>query len=124
MSAQRSPRPIRLHTVSEIARMVGRPRRTVLYQLTRLIARAETEGRAIDWAIRFSSPCERAMWLFNLSALRRAHPALFERRYVTRPEFEVLEDRVAHIETAVDALALRARSVFRPLAKTKAGPRP
>ena len=105
----RHPRLAQLVSVAEVARIADRPKRTMARHLARLWERDEERGGA-DWRYRMA---EDGKILINLERLRARHPALFERRYVARGEFESLIKRVEGVELSQH----RARNEVRELRK-------
>jgi hypothetical protein len=82
------------HLVSYLAKKSDRPYRTLLRQLLRLLA-LDVERGERAWMFRLVAG---GHWAVNESELRRLHPELFERRYVTREEHEDHEKRLSDLE--------------------------
>ena len=120
----RVPRLERLRSIAEIARMVDRPRRTMLRQLMNLHRVTRANGGR-EWLFRAKV---QGKWLINLSILWSEHPALFERRYPKREEFEELRARVETLEnqlavtkTRLKTVAARTRETDAPQRKSFVG---
>lgn len=88
-------------TIAEFARRIGRPYRTTFDILDRLCENDLKLDGKCTWIENIGRKT-RPRWVVNLHLLRRAHPALFEAKYVDRVDFEELSEelrtRVARLE--------------------------
>ncbi len=85
--------PARLVTITAIARMVGRQKRTMARTLIAMRSHDAEIGADTEWMTRFGN-----RWMINLSRLKAAHPALFEADYVERDEITELQERLLRLE--------------------------
>lgn len=91
-----TPPLAKLRKISYLARKSGRPYRTLFRQIMALHALDRERGEP-PWMFRLS---DGGHWVVNETELRRLHPELYERRYVTREEHEELGRRVADLEAS------------------------
>jgi hypothetical protein len=106
----RLPRVGALRTVGEIARMMGRPYRSTLRLLVSMAKRDVDDGMPPErvWLV---DPGRGKVKLVNLQRLHAAHPALFERRYVSREEYDDLARMVTEVRTELHQLRQRYRAL-------------
>ena len=98
------PAIARLYSIAQVARLMGRPRRTAFRQLLAVHALDRERGAELDWLVS-DGPRRRGSALrVNLTALRRLHPEFFEQRYVTRDEMDAHEERITSLERKVERL--------------------
>lgn len=111
-SSYRAPKLAALVTVSDLAKEVGIPKRTLAWRLSKLWQRDTEEGRG-DWRYQLAAD---GKILINRERLQARHPALFERRYVARREFESLIDRVERVESEQKRVRIDQRAIRRDFA--------
>ncbi len=92
-----------LRDISTIAKMIGRPYRQTYRLLTRLAARdAIDDPRGLrTWLIDSGRTRKK---LINLQRLRASHPAIFERRYVSREEHDDMQAAVVEVRAGLHEL--------------------
>ncbi len=100
---QRIPTLGQLRDISTIAKMIGRPYRQTYRLLTRLAARdAIDDPRGLrTWLIDSGRTRKK---LINLQRLRASHPAIFERRYVSREEHDDMQAAVVEVRAGLHEL--------------------
>jgi hypothetical protein len=107
---QRIPTLGQLRDISTIAKMIGRPYRQTYRLLTRLAARdaAEDPRGLRTWLIDSGRTRKK---LINLQRLRAAHPAIFERRYVSREEHDDLQAGLVEVRAGLHELRQRVNGL-------------
>ena len=106
----RTPKLTVLVPIAEVANMMGIPKWKAGRRLESLWASDAAKGQA-DWRVRVGS--DTGQILINLEALRERHPALFERRYVSRHEFESMIDRQESFEKSQRSVIARVAALER-----------
>lgn len=99
-----------LRDISTIAKMIGRPYRQTYRLLTRLAARDavdDPKGRRA-W---FIDSGRKRMKLVNLQRLRAVHPAIFERRYVSREEHDDMQASLVAMRTELHELRQKLNAI-------------
>ncbi len=99
----------KLRKVSYLAKKADRPYRSLLRQLLAVL-KQDTDRGERAWMFKIVVG---GHWAVNESELRRLHPEIFERRYVSREEYDDLETRVSTVEKVAreEKKHLRAMSV-------------
>lgn len=117
--------PSKLHPlakISECARQLQRPYRWTYRLLMRLAARDRDAGLALAehwWEGFFDHGAKK---LVNLARLRAVHPALFERRWVSREEYDDLTARVERLGVELHAMRQRYRALAARTSKEGTNP--
>ncbi len=107
------PTPLRLgqlRDISSIAKMIGRPYRQTYRLLSRLAARDAVEDPSGKRAW-FIDTGRKKMKLVNLQRLRAVHPAIFERRYVSREEHDDMQAAVVAMRTELHELRQKVNAL-------------
>lgn len=99
-----------LSTISEIAKHIRRPYRQTLRLLVGMARRDASEGERGKWLID-NGPGKRK--LVNLQSLRASHPALFERRYVSREEYEDVVESLRALRDDLHKMRQQVRALQR-----------
>jgi hypothetical protein len=115
--SSRPPKLAALVPIAEVASMMGIAKRRCARRLEALWASDLEKGHA-DWRFRVGSS-DTGQILINLEALRVRHPALFERRYVSRAEVESIIDRLENVEAEQRRVRVDQRAVRRDFAELR-----
>ena len=113
---QRVPTLGQLRDISTIAKMIGRPYRQTYRLLTRLAARDALDDPRGQRAWLLDSGRTRKK-LVNLQRLRAAHPAIFERRYVSREEHDDMQAAVVELRAGLHEVRQRVSGLGARLRK-------
>ena len=100
---QRVPVLGQLRDISTIAKMIGHPYRQTYRLLMRLAAIDAVDDRRGEraWLVDYGPNRKK---LINLQRLRAVHPAIFERRYVSREEQEDMQAAAVEVRTGLHEL--------------------
>lgn len=111
----RTPKLAALVTVADLAKEAGIPKRTFAWRLSKLWERDVAQGHG-DWRYQLAAD---GKILINRERLVARHPALLQRRYVARREFESLIDRVEGVEAEQRRVRIDQRAVRRDFAELR-----